>query len=239
MHRWGRTLDWRLELVAPVIVLGHRGASALAVENSLEAFAAALNVGAAGSELDVRTSADGVLVCIHDATVVVDGEPRRVCDAPASSLGAATLTEALDVLAGSLAVVEIKNQPWDACYDATLAIAEAVAVALPPGAVAACFDPASLARVLLARPDVRTAVITPSAIDPMSNLHAALSGGHQICSVEESAIDARFVDAAHDAGKQVYAWATDDPARVSQLAAIGVDALMCDDPGRALAALGA
>src|SRR6185312_12061571 len=45
------------------------GASALAPENTLAAFATALRDGADGIEFDVRLSSDGVPVVIHDATL--------------------------------------------------------------------------------------------------------------------------------------------------------------------------
>jgi len=51
------------------LIIGHRGASALAAENTLAAFARALNEGADGVELDVRLARDGVPVVIHDATL--------------------------------------------------------------------------------------------------------------------------------------------------------------------------
>jgi len=47
----------------------HRGASARAPENTLEAFRLAVEAGAGGLELDVRTTRDGEVVVIHDATV--------------------------------------------------------------------------------------------------------------------------------------------------------------------------
>jgi glycerophosphoryl diester phosphodiesterase len=49
--------------------LAHRGASALAPENTIEAFRIALEAGARGLELDVHTTSDGQLVVIHDPTV--------------------------------------------------------------------------------------------------------------------------------------------------------------------------
>jgi len=51
------------------LIIGHRGASALAPENTLVAFTQALDDGAAGIELDVRLASDGVPVVIHDATL--------------------------------------------------------------------------------------------------------------------------------------------------------------------------
>ena len=53
----------------PPLIIGHRGASALAPENTVVAFARALTDGAAGVELDVRLASDGVPVVIHDASL--------------------------------------------------------------------------------------------------------------------------------------------------------------------------
>lgn len=51
------------------IIFAHRGASAHAPENTLAAFELALTQGADGIELDVKLSADGHVIVIHDATV--------------------------------------------------------------------------------------------------------------------------------------------------------------------------
>lgn len=51
------------------LILGHRGASGYAPENTLEAFRLAMEMGADGFELDVHMSADGALVVIHDESV--------------------------------------------------------------------------------------------------------------------------------------------------------------------------
>ena len=51
------------------IILGHRGASGYAPENTLEAFQLAMDMGADGFELDVHLSKDGELIVMHDETV--------------------------------------------------------------------------------------------------------------------------------------------------------------------------
>ena len=50
-------------------VWAHRGASAYAPENTLEAFKLAVDMGADGIELDVQLSKDGELVVIHDEEI--------------------------------------------------------------------------------------------------------------------------------------------------------------------------
>ncbi len=52
-----------------VLIIGHRGAAAVAPENTLVSFERALADGADGVEFDVRLARDGVPVVIHDATL--------------------------------------------------------------------------------------------------------------------------------------------------------------------------
>lgn len=56
-------------LLSPPIAFAHRGARAHAPENTLEAFALALKLGATGLESDVWLTADGVAVLDHDGLV--------------------------------------------------------------------------------------------------------------------------------------------------------------------------
>lgn len=60
------------------LIIAHRGASALAPENTLPAFAAAIAQGADGIELDVQMTRDEHVVVIHDETVgrTTDGRGR-------------------------------------------------------------------------------------------------------------------------------------------------------------------
>ena len=69
------------------LIIGHRGASALAPENTLAAFRQAIVDGADGIEFDVRLARDGVAVVIHDATIERTGRRKR----KVSSLTAAEL----------------------------------------------------------------------------------------------------------------------------------------------------
>ena len=76
------------------LVIGHRGASARAPENTLAAFDLALDEGADGLEFDVRLARDGVPVVIHDATLartaLRDGAVETLGSDELSALGAGT-----------------------------------------------------------------------------------------------------------------------------------------------------
>lgn len=58
------------------LIIAHRGASALAPENTLAAFKRAIDDGAEGIEFDVRLTRDGVPVVIHDATLERNGRRK-------------------------------------------------------------------------------------------------------------------------------------------------------------------
>lgn len=71
------------------LILGHRGASAVAPENTLAAFSRAIKDGADGFEFDVRLSRDQVPVVIHDATLKRTGS----IDIPVCNLTSQELQE--------------------------------------------------------------------------------------------------------------------------------------------------
>jgi len=71
------------------IIFAHRGASAHAPENTLAAFELALAQGADGIELDVKLSADGHVIVIHDPTIDrTTGAHGRVKDSSLAELRA-------------------------------------------------------------------------------------------------------------------------------------------------------
>jgi glycerophosphoryl diester phosphodiesterase len=61
-----------------LLIIGHRGASARAPENTLAAFELAIEDGADGIEFDVRLARDGVPVCIHDASLLRTAQLERL-----------------------------------------------------------------------------------------------------------------------------------------------------------------
>ncbi|MBK8302403.1 MAG: hypothetical protein IPK98_02910 [Chloracidobacterium sp.] len=69
-------------------IIGHRGASAHAPENTLAAFQIAIDAGADGVEFDVQLAKDGVPVVIHDATLKrTGGRNDAVADLTSKELG--------------------------------------------------------------------------------------------------------------------------------------------------------
>jgi glycerophosphoryl diester phosphodiesterase len=110
----------RISQPSPLII-GHRGASALAPENTLSAFKLALEDGAAGVELDVRLAGDGVPVIIHDSTLrrtaLREGVVSRMTSAELGQIDVATWFYRkhpnLDRLASSRQSVPTLEQVFD------------------------------------------------------------------------------------------------------------------------------
>ena len=103
------------------LLLGHRGYSSKHLENSLEAFRAALDAGMDGFELDVQPTLDGACVILHDddlaRTAHAAGRVRnlRFDELPLLKNGETVprLSEAL-ALPAVLVNVELKGTPgWE------------------------------------------------------------------------------------------------------------------------------
>ncbi len=87
-----------------MILLGHRGAPHWAPENTIASFHRAMDLGADGFEFDVRRSADGRLVVVHDPRV----RSRIVSHTPAALLGLPLLEDVLREFSGAWLDIELK-----------------------------------------------------------------------------------------------------------------------------------
>ncbi len=224
-------------------VYGHRGSRDPGPESSVAAVVAALVAGADGVEVDVRRSRDGVLVCLHDATLA--GRPVRLTQAAAlRTRGAPTPAEVLDAAAGHGRVVLEVKRPWRAgTVEQLLALLAERGGGDQPAddVVISSFDPAALAAVR-AGGGPATGLLVRTGPLPAA-LRAALSLG---CA-ELHAPVAAVVSAGPGAGAEVraaglrlVAW-TVKPHRqaevVAALTACGVDGIIVDDPAGVVALL--
>ena len=99
---------------APFLVLAHRGYSGKYLENSIQAFEAALDLKAPAIELDVHLSQDNELVVTHDfilgRTVKAHGTVLDHSSAALSKKGVSTLQEILQLINNKLLLnIEIKS----------------------------------------------------------------------------------------------------------------------------------
>ncbi|UJR86018.1 glycerophosphodiester phosphodiesterase [Sandaracinus amylolyticus] len=233
-------------------VYGHRGASRRAPENTLRAFALALDEGADGIELDVRLSRDGIVMVAHDPDLQrVAKRPERVADLDAATLRTIdtggdtfpTLDDTLDLTLarGALVNVELKGDVPD-----RLALARAVA------SLFARRRPNERERIFVSsfRPEILVALRALRARVPLAFLFDAQHTGEVRGAVlrrvtpsdglhpHHSLCTPGAITRWHARGRFVNAWTVNAPDRALALAAAGIDGLITDDPAALVAALG-
>jgi glycerophosphoryl diester phosphodiesterase len=220
-------------------VIAHRGASRLEPENTIAAFRRAVQVGAHGIELDVRRTADGVLVVHHDASlsdgrVIVETAWRDVPDE------VPTLGSALDACAGAWVNIEIKNSPDDPDFDPDdRVVPEVLAELAERGGngrwLISSFRLATVDRCHLVDPTVPTAWLV-AEIEP-GTIEMVARRGHVAVNPWEPTITAEQIAECHAAGVLVNGWTCNDPVRFLELASWGIDGLCTDVPDVMLAAV--
>jgi glycerophosphoryl diester phosphodiesterase len=239
-------------------VVAHRGASVAYPENTLASFEGAVAAGADVVELDVRLTADGVPVILHDLDVGVatDGagfvheltlDQVKRLDAshgrgPRAEIP--TLREVLEALSGRVGVnIEIKNIPGEPSFDspkeavAELSVQMVSQVGFQGRILMSSFNWLSIERVHDLDPSISTGFLTTAVIDPRASLAYVRTRGHQYVLPQAPALlaaGAEFVDAAHGSGVLVGTWTVDDPDAIERLYEMGVDAVATNDPEMAV-----
>lgn len=214
------------------LVLAHRGASAQRPENTVAAFAHAADLGADGVELDVRLTADGALAVLHDP-LLADGRALATVTAPDLPESVPLLASALSACTGMLVNIEIKSDE----PGAGTALVAAVADAWGGGVLVSSFDWRTVDAAATA--GLPAAQLTFLLERPVADTVAWIAGrGLAAWHPHHATLDSAAVVAAHDAGLAVNAWTVDDPARIAELAAWGVDGIVTNDVPTALEALG-
>jgi glycerophosphoryl diester phosphodiesterase len=230
--------------IGRVRVLGHRGAPAPGrPENTVAAVSEALLLGADGVEIDVRLTADDILVCSHDASartrtgVVQDvavSTSGELLDATGRPL--ATLDELLAVApAGFGVVVEVKP-----VADAAAAVrtSQLLAGVLGTAAVGlditiSSFDADLLAMIRAACADlpVRTALLGEKAEAAPAVVWRAAEDGHDEVHLPLVAVRRapQVVETAHRLGLSVTSWTVNSRPDLRWVAELGVDAVITDD----------
>lgn len=223
------------------LILGHRGAAAHAPDNTVASFRLAIEHGADGVELDVRRSADGILVLHHEPETPELGllRSRPFSDIRQIDPSIPTLDEAWEVLAGSVVNIEIKNMPGEGDYDPENTVAGVVAGwveqhAAYASVIVSSFNPAAVVAVRTANPSIPTALLS-YGVAPHEVLEVAAAAGHVAIHPDHAALDAadpgEVVKAAQASGLRVATWTVNDPETAVRFAAAGVSAIVTDDPG--------
>jgi len=229
----------------PPIAFAHRGASAYAPGNTLEAFRLALPHGATGLESDVWLAADGVVVLVHDRIIRLPG--RRIDVTRTTSTALAAL--GVPTLAALYAELGAPGSPGaELSLDLEhAAVAEpAIEVAERAGAIThlwACHDDLELlARLRRRSAEVRLVCSTrPGRVEGgmPALVERAAALGLDALNLHGRDWTPELVERCHAAGLAAFGWDAQDRPAMDHLLALGVDGLYSDAPDRLVAAIAA
>ena len=239
------------------LIIGHRGASHDAPENTLAAFQLAFDQGADGIEADFRLTRDHRIVCMHDKT---SGRTAGV----RVQVEKASLEEL-----GRLDVGAWKGERWSGermpTLDdvlAALPVGKMIFIELKSGAVIVPHVKEVLARSAVSRERIRLltfdAELARMLTDTIADVKVCLNveyrrqilpGGVTRPSPEEilrtlarcgaaglstqadASVDASFAEALRRNGKELHIWTVDSPDEARAYVELGVDSLMTNRPG--------
>lgn len=229
-------------------VVGHRGASGHAPENTMASFHRAVALGADFVELDVHLSRDGALVVIHDfsvgRTTNGSGAVRDLTVAELRALDAGgwygpafageripTLDEVLGWASGQVRlVIEIKNGPFYYEGIEERLVAALRAHSMAQSALVISFDHPSVRRVKELDAAIATGILyVARPVDAVTLAHAA---GASVLLPHWAFVTAQEVEAAHGAGLAVCPWVVDEVTQMEMVLGMGVDGLGTNFPDR-------
>ena len=213
--------------------IAHRGASADERENTLPAFERAIAVGADFVELDVQVSSDGALVVFHDVDLdrltPLRGPLRKRPLAELREHAIPTLDDVLEVTRGRIGVMaELKSPHLYRRHD----VAGRTAALLGADDVVLSFSRRALLEARLRRPDLRLLQHVGLGV----SIRAASSYAWGV-GFWEPRVTGRGIAKARTLGLVTTVYTVNEPARMRELDALGVDGIFTDCPDRARAAM--
>lgn len=238
------------------LIIGHRGSSRIAPENTLASFRLAWQEGSDGIEADFRLSSDGAIVCMHDSGTGRTGD--RDFDIAAAALAELrtldigrwkgerwtgeripTLQEVLEQIPpGKRLFIELKSG---------LEIIAPLAELLNQSGVGQdqirllAFSAPLIQAVKQALPaykacwltDYRFRVVTGSWSPSREEIMATLRelGCDGLASRCRSILDHDFVSQLRREGLEIHVWTVDSLKDARRLVSLGVDSIMTNRPG--------
>ena len=250
-----------------MLIIGHRGASAVAPENTMAAFREALAVGADGIEFDVRLTRDGVPVVIHDSTLRrTGGLPHRIADLTSAEISRIDVgswfaqkkgfppgtfaNETVPSLAELFTLFQTNNStlylemkcdsPSEQRPLAEACVRVIDEHSLKERVVVECFQLPALKILKEIDPDIKTVALfepsfkNPSVLSDQRILNQATEVGAAALALHHRLARESLVQKAKSAGLHVAVWTVDDPAWIERAQAIGIDALITNNPAAML-----
>ena len=243
----------------PPLVIAHRGDSAHRPENTLAAFAGALELGVSAVELDIQLTRDGHVVVIHDVnldrTTSGRGDVRQMTLAEVRAVSAGypdrfggewagervpTLAEALALLRDrARAMIELKAE--SVTEDETggleaLAVAEIRRSGMADKVALISFDQRAILRLRQLAPEIsRGRIFGRTTTDNI--LADARATSSEVVLPHKNQLSDDLVARVRAAGIKLATWVVDEPEELRQLARFDLYGVGSNRPGVLLEAI--
>ena len=230
-----------VQFVDHAAVIAHRGASASAPENTLAAVKQAIIEQADWVEIDVQEIADGEVVLFHDSDFMkLANIDLKIWHASKKDLTqidigshfdprfnselVPTLRQVLATAKGKIRVIiELKYYGHD--HQLEQRVADIVeAEEMQANIIIMSLKGDKVQKMKALRPEWQVGLLTSAAFGNLSNTKA------DFLAVNVGLATRAFIHAAHNNGKQVFAWTVNDAPTMSTLIGRGVDGLITDKP---------
>ena len=226
-------------------VYAHRGAKAVAPENTLPAFQKAIEMGVAGVELDTQATADGHLIVLHDfrleRTTTGSGPLAEKTLAQLQGVDAGirfdekfagtpipTLEQVFDLVGDRCVVnVEIKNMAWDGGREVDPLVEMIQRRKLHEQVIVSSFNPIALMKMRWADPSIALGLLYSKEL-PIFLRRAWLGPliAPEALHPHHTQIDEAYMRWARSQGHYVNTWTVNDVDECKRLAGLGVDVVM-------------
>jgi glycerophosphoryl diester phosphodiesterase len=229
-------------------VIAHRGASGRQPENTLSAYALAVEMGADMIEIDLHRTRDGAIVVTHDEELAGLGGQGEVAEATLEEVRALdagggervpTLPEVLDGFGDSIDFnLELKrgrHAEYGELERETLDEVQRRGL-LRRTLFSSFFDPV-LKRLRELSPEARIGFLVSRRF-PTRALERARAVGAEALHPQAPLVTRELVRDAHAEGLAVYVFTVDAPEEMRRMLDLGVDGLFTNHPDRMLALLG-
>lgn len=238
------------------IIIGHRGASRDAPENTLASFCLAFEQGADGIEGDYQLTRDGQIVCMHDqATTRTAGTDLVIAESTLEELktldvgswkGRRWACERIPTLEEVLAVVPVGKWVFIELKCGSEIIPPLMEILFRSKISMEkirllTFDPLLAGELTTAIPGIPVCLNVEymqkkldetwgPSIDQILDMMAE-SGATGLSSEAGDWIDEAFVNAIRGTGKELFVWTVDSVVEAMRYQILGVDAVMTNRPG--------
>ncbi len=231
-----------------ILIIGHKGASAIAPENTLMAFKKAIELKADMVEFDIHKTKDGEIVIIHDldtlSTTGVQGLIKEMTLEEIKKLDAGkgekipTLLELVKVAKEKVGLqIEIKSS---GLLEKLIKLLKGEN--LVNTSIVSCFAFGELVKLKNLEPNIKLGLLLSEDLVRVRQIKRkilkAVDNEFYAIHPHYNRVDKEIVDFAHDNDLKVNVWTVNDKDVMERLIEIGVDGIITDDISMANELLG-